>query len=183
MNDLKAFVRSLAAELPGWELDEGYYPEYSHMACMVNPQLTGARIYCNEDRRGRVKISGGYPHGFAPYHEDEVRISVSLDRAAPIVARDIQRRFLGAYLESFNTAMETAYRVAQAQIHACDLADELAAILGCGAQHGQDRAQIWSTYGTFTVIASSDGPYVHLERLHSISPELARNIARLFAEN
>jgi hypothetical protein len=183
MEDLKQFAMGVAAYLPGWTVDEEDARDDSYFTRLVHPGIAGAGIYLQRDRqRGRVHVSGAYPGGFGPYREERLDITVSMEREAQAAARDIERRFLGAYLAGFREAQETAYRVALQQAQAHDLADELAALMGCEARHGQDSSQIWSNHGSFVVMSSSSGPYITVERLYSLTPELAKKMARMFAE-
>ena len=179
MSELRRFVLAVAEHLPGWEFDAAYWENaHQHFARLVNAEIVGALIYV-QCARGRAEISGGYPEGFHPRAEEAVRITVSVERGAEAVARDIERRFLGAYLEKFNAAMEVAYQVAQAHIKIRDVADELAAIMGCSARHDRDVSSVWSRHGTFHVACGSKGPYITVERLSGLSVELAKAMARV----
>jgi len=182
MSDLKAFTLTVAEHLPGWEFDAAYWEEYQHVARLVNPGIPGAKVYM-QCSRGRAEISGGYPEGFHPSSEQRVTITVNMERDVAAVARDIERRFLGLYLDSFYAAVEAAYRMVQAQARARDVADELAAIMGCSARHDRETSSIWSNHGTFRITCGSDGPYISVERLYSISIEMAKEIARIFARS
>lgn len=181
MSDLKQFALAVAEHLPGWEFDAEYWRDsHQHFARLVSAAIPGARVYV-QCTRGRAEISGGYPEGFHPRTEEAPRITVSMEREAKAVARDIERRLLGAYLEKFNAAMETAYQVAQAQARARDIAEELAAILGCSARHDRDRSSVYFRYGTYHVACGSLGAYITIERLSGLSVELAKGLAQVMA--
>lgn len=131
MSKLRDFSLALAEQLPGWEFDMAYWQDrHQRFARLVNAEIPGARVYV-QCSRGRAEISGGYPEGFHPRAEEAVRITVSMERSAAAIAKDIERRFLVAYLEKFHAAMESAYRMAQARVKTQDVADELATIAGC----------------------------------------------------
>ncbi|MBN2391648.1 MAG: hypothetical protein JXR84_13065 [Anaerolineae bacterium] len=182
MSELKGFGLALAEHLPGWEFDTAYWQDrHQRFARLMNADIPGACVYV-QCARGRAEISGGYPDGFHPRTEEDVRITVSMEREVEAVARDIERRFLGTYLEKFHAAMEIAYRVAQAQVKTQDVADELATILGCSARHDRDRSSIWSRHGALHVACGSEGPYITVERLYGLSVELAKAIARVMAQ-
>lgn len=181
MSDLKQFALAVAEHLPGWEFDAEYWQgSHQRFARLVNAEIPSARVYA-QCTRGRVEISGGYPEGFHPRTEEAPRITVSMKRGAEALARDIERRFLGAYLEKFKAAMETAYRVAQAQARARDIAEELATILGCSVRHDRDSSSVYFRYGTYHVACGSMGAYITIERLSGLSVELAKRLAQVMA--
>jgi hypothetical protein len=182
MSELRDFGLALAERLPGWAFDEPHWTEYQHVARLVNQEIPGARMYLNGTRqRGRVEVSGSYPEGVYIRTEERVNITVSTTREIDAVAKDIQRRFLGAYLRVFQSAMERAYQTAQAQVRARDVADELAAISGCDATHGRDASEIWTRHGKIVIGVGSDEPHITMERLYSVPVEMAKEVARVMA--
>ncbi len=182
MNDIQAFAVKVAVELPGWQFDAAQQPEY-RAALLVDPAIPGAAIHFHAIYSSkRVAISGSYPDGFGPYRDERLSITVNMGRDPKVIARDIQRRFLDAYLQKFTEAQDQAYRAATAQAKAHDVADELALALGSQAQHGRDNSRIWSRYGSFVVCPSSEEPYITVERFYNLSPALALKVARALAQ-
>jgi len=182
MGELRDFGLALAKQLPGWEFDEQHWAEYQHVARLVCREIPGARIYLHDTwPRGRVEISGGYPDGVYIDTKQKIDITVNPARDIEAVAKDIQRRFLGKYLETFRAMMEQVYQIAQSQARARDVADELAAILGCEVRYGRDSAEMWTRHGKVAVAAGANEPYITIERLYSIPVDMAKEVAAVMA--
>lgn len=182
MSELRDFGLMLAEQLPEWEFDEQHWAEYQHVARLVHSEIPEARMYLHDTwPRGRVEISGGYPDGIYIDTKQKIDITVNPARDIEAVTKDIQRRFLGKYLEMFHAMMEQVYQVAQSQARARDVADELAAILGCEVRYGRDAAEMWTRHGKVTVAAGTNEPYITIERLYSIPVEMAREVTAVMA--
>jgi len=98
------------------------------------------------------------------------------------VAADIARRFIPPYLKLYAERQERAYQCGLQQAKAKDLADEFARLPGATlSSNGGDQFTVYVQYGCFSICPGSEGPYVTLERAHSMQPEMALQVARILS--
>jgi len=177
-----AFAIEVAQYLDGWEFDSASYAEREKRVQLITPELDGAGIHFGIvwNKKDRMQISGEFPPKMIV--ENRPSITVSRDRDAQSVAKDIERRFIGQYVERYLKVVEQQYIAALRQQQAADFADELAAILGTEVRQEQDRYKVGCSQATFEVCAGRDAPYIRLAHIYSVTPAIAKGIAKVFKD-
>lgn len=132
--ELKKLARRIAAALgPDWNLRE----DVDSWASPVIEGGDGATIYIHLTK-GRLSISGGYPIEYRlTYGVERPCITVSAEKDAATIARDIQRRFLPGYLKTYRVAREHQLESERDEITRQDNLVLLAKEMGMPARNGR----------------------------------------------
>jgi hypothetical protein len=132
--DFTTLAQQIASHLEGWTWDE---PKNEHMddwQVLAGPD--GAKLHLRFDKYGgRIAIHGEYPRSGGTIYpwRDKDRpndITVSAQREPRVIARDIERRFLQAYLAAYRKGLEMLNTANAHEQAKKDLAARLAKLCG-----------------------------------------------------
>lgn len=193
--ELQALTREVAGVLAQATGDAWTYVErddtYTHVGRIA--RADGPVVFVHGpsyQHKGKLSITGDYPRdaeGQYVYVDWDDRqagapsIGVGEGRGAKVVASEIARRFLPAYLDRY---AKVAERVAASNAHdeaRKALADRLAAAIGTTARHDRGGSEV-------SVSVNNDGGYgdVHVSSgnsvsidLRSVTPEVAEAVLRV----
>jgi hypothetical protein len=179
----------------------GYLPDFEY--CQPTPERTprlagpdGMAIYINTDnRQGKLHIHGEWPMDGTKYmsprswcvvvydENQDVGINVGADRSPEVIAREITRRFLPAYLALYKKCMERKAEHDAYRNRAYKTACELATVAGLSFPQGGDDTQYSLHIGNVTTrgwygSARCNADSVDLTLL-SLSPEIAAQVLQL----
>ena len=186
---MPAIVRDIAPAIAaalgdGWTATQSEHNE--NAATLSGPAGAEVFIWTNAypHRHQRAEIVGQYPE-HKPYDVKRHEITVSLDKTAEQIARDITRRLLPAYLPDLARALETQRGHEEYAYRTRLLAEQVAGCAIVSARPNEWRSSetrrehslnLSTGYGTVTVAGDS----VSLE-LNSITPEAALRILDILA--
>lgn len=186
----------IAAHLDGWSVEAD--AECAHHASLVHRD--GGRVSLWYDRRTRkMRVSGQWPRGRSgglrsardwrviAWDAKEPSVNVSLDREPKAIARDIERRFLGRYLEMYGQVLkvqaEEAACAAQLEDSTAKLERAVGRIGSRCSSDGNELSIYFSEPGDSGYIAGScrvSGTSTHFDRL-TVPNHIAEQILALLA--
>jgi hypothetical protein len=182
-SDFATFSRRIADHLPGWnwqQHDKVYFQDSLQMLAGSE----GAKIDLHFDKQhGRICIGGVYPidgNGVYPGNDKDrpTDITVSARREPIAIAREIQRRFLPAYLAAYRKGLEQFTKAKACEQRRKDLANKLATLCG-GGQHL--RGFEFSHFGakSFSFEVRVDGPDLVQVTINSLPAQKAEEVLKV----
>lgn len=186
--DLTALAAAVADELrAGWTLDalrddsdDNGYRKISHTDGRSFSLYVG--LWGKHD--GKMTVSGNFNYGDRelgitfPYGKSQPNISVSMDRGAATIAKEITRRFLPEYDKLFSEISETVRTYTAHRDKKTAIVGRLAAIAGVAPDRINNHK--------FSVYHDSDAPHVAVEvygtvtlKIDTLSEALATDILQL----
>ena len=131
--DIRTLATAIAAHLHGFELDTRQFDEHGNLAPTLahlrregRPEIAIALHF----RDGRVATTGIYPVVEYPPNSPRPRITTAISRGAAAIARDIERRFLPAYLARFEQTLRAGIREQERSDQAQALRERVEEALG-----------------------------------------------------
>jgi len=129
---LSTLARGVAQELgAGWAYNPSEFDTHvSHYVTGPNHQKIGLHLVWNH--KDRVSVGGVLEnglHNFKRYNDNLPDITVAWARGPVVVANEIRRRVLPAYVEVLGRAMESKQASEQRERQTQDNCDQLAALL------------------------------------------------------
>lgn len=145
MEKAREVARALSSPLLGvsWTLDEPKTEEYNNGAFVRSGEL-GLHFYVGYHTKGRLEVSGCFNglHSYRPYRSadrEKCSITVSLDKSATAVAKDIERRLLPVYGKAYLEAKANRDADLARRKHVMDTLTELAALIPGASVRDEDK--------------------------------------------
>lgn len=95
----------------------------------------GRGLFCSIATKDKIEISGNWPRNYLPTERRTIKVSAGRDTQA--LAKDIQRRFLPWYLETYAEQMTVKAATEKHVVDTQALSDELSAMVN-GTPWGSD---------------------------------------------
>jgi hypothetical protein len=187
---LATFVRSLVPHLAGWTYQTPSDGQTDVWERLSGPDGSSLGFYLN-DRSGMIEVSGNFIIEFGNiYPYDAYRrvssINVSPARKPDVLARDIQKRLIDAYLPVYREGKEQFERYNAQDLETKRLATELARYVN-DTRHEDGCTDIWHVLAnpsnkdqTIRVDLRVNSPTSVTVKLSSITPDLAKKVIDLF---
>ena len=186
--DLQTYAEYVARFLPpGWTVSK----QHDRAVKLEHESGAAFSILSMWNKPGRVRISGWWPRGLDGHHyvpNDQPEITCAIARGPEAVARDIERRFLSAYLPLYRERKAAQEASDERDMWANRAAADLAEVLGGELRESRFSPDLTTAFTrSFAGLTCVDGCVSTLDgkvdfTLHDIPLHTARRLCALLRE-